>query len=44
MAKGKLLQEVWNELSEDRKAKIKANAKKKIQAYKNLQFKDIKNK
>lgn len=37
MVKGPLLQSAWDELSEERKQKIKARAAKKIQAYDNLQ-------
>ena len=37
MTKGPLLQDVWDALPEDRKAKIKARAKTKIQAYRNLE-------
>ena len=37
MTKGTILQEIWNNLPEERKKRIKANANKKIEEYRSLQ-------
>lgn len=41
MTKGPILQEIWDNLSEERKQRIKKNAARKMEAYRNLQ--DVRN-